>query len=338
MSNTRYIKTNTSDGSETCNDGKLGSLGYQKLQPVIYRKIRVNGIVMAVPVIQNLPDLSVVRGVEDVGDKNGVKWEIPDCSSSVVIYRLRDTNNNILDSGSVECGETLELTAPDSTYTIELNGVNIEVGSILSGENKLIEITTTCDDANFSLINSNNVEILNGNIASGTSEIIIAPDSSYLVQYQDGTEIDSGTIESGGSATINVPPCHPATITLNGNSFISVDSGDSENITLIDQNGNTITPLSVVNAEIEVEVPLKEVFIKGIFQEGQFDLPTITIDADNIGTFDTLTQDGNSGTITFEVNGVAETLPFSLSIGDELDASRTDATSVGFYKIGGDYV
>lgn len=80
------------------------------------------------------------------------------------------------------------------------------------------------------------------------------------------------------------------------------------------------------------------VFIKGVFDVGVTDLPTLTIDADNKGTFTTISDDGGSGTITISVNGgsyVAFSSPLALEVGDTLDVKRTISTAVGFFKITG---
>jgi hypothetical protein len=47
---------------------------------------------------------------------------------------------------------------------------------------------------------------------------------------------------------------------------------------------------------------VKSLFLKGIFAAGNDTMQTITIDADNAGTYTTLTQDGASGTISYTVN------------------------------------
>jgi hypothetical protein len=82
----------------------------------------------------------------------------------------------------------------------------------------------------------------------------------------------------------------------------------------------------------------KDVFIKGIFAASESQMQSLTIDADNAGTYTTLTQDGGSGTITFEINSTPATLPFTLSASDVLDVFRTTGTSLGNYKIIGIYV
>jgi hypothetical protein len=83
---------------------------------------------------------------------------------------------------------------------------------------------------------------------------------------------------------------------------------------------------------------VKSLFLKGIFAAGSDTMQTITIDADNAGTYTTLTQDGSSGTIAFTVNGSPAALPFTLNVGNTLVVVRSLFASAGFYKISGTYV
>jgi hypothetical protein len=130
--------------------------------------------------------------------------------------------------------------------------------------------------------------------------------------------------------------CDEATITLNGSAFLTIPSGGSENIILQDQSSNPITPDSVVGSTVTVNVP-RDVFIKGLFAAGNDQMEQFTVDADSAGTYTTITDDGSSGTISLEVNGSPATLPFTLAIGDTLDAERSTFTASGFFKIIGTY-
>jgi hypothetical protein len=121
----------------------------------------------------------------------------------------------------------------------------------------------------------------------------------------------------------------------------SVPAETTAEINLIDQSSNPISPTSVTKTgnvfDVEINLP-KDTFLKGIFAATNDIMQTITIDADNAGTYTTLTQDGSSGTITFTVNGSPATLPFTLNIGDTLVATRSLFASLGFYKITGTFV
>jgi hypothetical protein len=87
-----------------------------------------------------------------------------------------------------------------------------------------------------------------GNVPSvtgGSVEVTIAPceDANYIVEYANGTPIDSGTIPSGGSETIVVPNCEDATYNLDNTEgstlFLgSIPSGDNETIIAPDGTAN----------------------------------------------------------------------------------------------------
>ena len=66
--------------------------------------------------------------------------------------------------------------------------------------------------------------------------------ASYVVEYANGTLIESGTISSGGSDTIIVPnpiTCEQATININGVLWGVVDAGATENIIVRQSTGST---------------------------------------------------------------------------------------------------
>jgi hypothetical protein len=65
-------------------------------------------------------------------------------------------------------------------------------------------------------------------VSSGGVTDYTAPDATYTVQYVDGTLIESGTIPSGGSVTVNVPnviTCLDANWTLTDSLGNTLDSG-----------------------------------------------------------------------------------------------------------------
>ena len=127
-------------------------------------------------------------------------------------------------------------------------------------------------------------------------------------------------------------------ITVNSAAFITKPSKKDQDILLKDVSGTSITPVSLSGNTITILDVVKDVFIKGIFKATETQMQSLTIDSDNAGTFTTLTQDGSSGTITFEINSTPATLPFTLSASDVLDVFRTTGTSLGNYKISGTYV
>ena len=82
-------------------------------------------------------------------------------------------------------------------------------------------------------------------------------------------------------------------------------------------------------------------FIKGIFQTADTDMPVLTIDEDNAGTYSSITSDGSSGAITINKNGggyASFSNPLVLEIGDTIIVKRATSGALGYYKIIGTYV
>lgn len=83
-----------------------------------------------------------------------------------------------------------------------------------------------------------------------------------------------------------------------------------------------------------------DIFLKGIWVSDLADMPQLTIDADNAGTYTSITDDGSSGTITISKNGglyAAFSSPLVLVTTDTLDVRRTTTTTAGFFKLTGTF-
>jgi hypothetical protein len=93
-------------------------------------------------------------------------------------------------------------------------------------------------------------------------------DASYLVEYVNGTPIESGTIPSGGSATIQVPNplvCDDATVENSDLSYTAtVSSGDTlvlPDITVTDSDGSTFTQPAVTNVVCTFNPPCDDAIV-----------------------------------------------------------------------------
>jgi hypothetical protein len=196
-----------------------------------------------------------------------------------------------------------------------------QVGSKQGQYYRIADSVITLEDALGSTLSTTNVK-------AEDPATIVAP-SARVSNSDDSYDTN---VVSGGD--LELPD---EDITLNSGAFLTKPSLKDQDIELVDTSDTPITPDSVVGNKIVVDIP-KDVFIKGIFAASESQLQSLTIDADNAGTYTTLTQDGGSGTITFEINSTPATLPFTLSVADVLDVFRTTSTSLGHYKITGTYV
>ena len=111
------------------------------------------------------------------------------------------------------------------------------------------------------------------------------------------------------------------------------------NITKTDSDGVATSIPSMENVTCTPQV--KDLFIKFGFLISTKETGTLTIDTDNEGTFTSTSDDGSSGTITYNVNGAgfaAFSNPTALAIGNTIAAKRTTDSAAGFAKITGTYV
>lgn len=238
-------------------------------------------------------------------------------------------------------GYEIVVTQGGGQVTININGVLWDVIDAGETENIIVRQQNTSTqvgskqgqyyriaDSVVTLEDALGVTLSTTNVPAEDSVTIVAP-SARVSNSDDSYDTN---VVSGGD--LELPD---ENITLNSGAFLTKPSVKNQDIELVDTSDAPITPDSVVGNKIVVDIP-KDVFIKGIFAASESQLQSLTIDADNAGTYTTLTQDGGSGTITFEINSTPATLPFTLSVADVLDVFRTTDTSLGHYKITGTYV
>ena len=100
----------------------------------------------------------------------------------------------------------------------------------------------TCSPAGYLIKDSAGTTLYNGTIASGATETQVIQDSTYLVEYVNGTLIESGSILAEGSVTVQVPnpvTCEDATVNVNGAFWDSVPSGGTEDVIVRQSSGST---------------------------------------------------------------------------------------------------
>jgi hypothetical protein len=160
-----------------------------------------------------------------VGYYADIRFEIPShgrCSVPVDItpidpvtcadadYQITDTDDNILYSGTIPSGGSLDQVIADSTAVLKDTADNV--------------LSTT-------------------QILAEGSEDIVAPDATYTVEYLNGTPIQSGSILSGGSELIVVPnpiTCADAVVNVNSVFFDNVASGGTLNIQVRKSSGSDL--------------------------------------------------------------------------------------------------
>ena len=222
-------------------------------------------------------------------------------------------NSDASYSATVASGSTLVL--PNINFT-DSDGTTTSVPSV---QNIVATPIPPCADATVEL---NGVEMTT--IPSGDTENI------SIRQSSGATEVGS---KQGTHWRID-----DSAISINGSPVADVKAEDSFDID-VTQGGS---PVGSWNGSAWIVPPCaKDVFIKFGFQSGDDETGALTIDADNAGTFTSTSDDGSSGTITYNVNGggfAAFVNPTVLAIGNTIAAKRTITTGAGFAKITGTYV
>ena len=187
-----------------------------------------------------------------------------------------------------------------------------------------------------------------GVIPSGGGE---CADATYIVEYADGTPIESGTITSGGSVTVVVPDCpgcDSATWTLtdsDGNVLDSgtIPSGGSETIVAPDatvENSDSSYSGTVASGG-SLSIPDTQINVNGVDQGDVVSVQTIDVnvtDGTDPVTPDAVSLSGNTLTIEVPTGGAitgAKLLPtgqtISYATGD--DGDRKIGRQVDFFNI-----
>lgn len=227
-------------------------------------------------------------------------------------YSLVDEDDNLLQSGSVDdpCAGVLQLTAPNATVQLRnTGGVDISpVDSYLAGS---VNIKVAPDGELFATDGVTPVLV----IKSGGSESL--PGSR--IKYVD---------VAGASQLTAVSDTEFASGTLRPADEIARRE-------LKNAGGTGLGVYATVAGLIANTVPNCPIPLKFVWGAGDADTLTHTITTDEAGTYTTYTQDGGSGTITYNKNGlgfvsVAGTISFVP--GDTIIVRRTITTSQGFSR------
>jgi hypothetical protein len=124
--------------------------------------------------------------------------------------------------------------------------ITFEVAGYGSCEIPMLPITPThndCEPATLIVRDSDNNVLYILTVDSGATETQVIADSTYLVEYENGTPIESGSILAEGSAVIQVPnpiTCVDAVVNVNSVFFDNVASGGALNIEVRKSTGNDL--------------------------------------------------------------------------------------------------
>jgi PKD repeat protein len=156
-------------------------------------------------------------------------------------------------------------------------------------------------------------------------------DATYIVRFEDGTPIETGTIPSGGTKTIEVPNCPPSGTVeweLRDTDGVLIDSG-SQNagdpltivapdgaVTITDSDGATLYVVNVTSggaetqaigdSSVEVRNSLNAVVDSGVVKaqgSGVFNAPDATVTVNGDVSFGTIPSDGSKNILVENTDG-----------------------------------
>lgn len=137
-------------------------------------------------------------------------------------------------------------------------------------------------------------------------------------------------------------PCSDATVTNSDATYSQTVASGGElelpDISFTDSDGTVSSVAAQTNIVATPQV--KALFLKALFDTGDDEMESITIDADNAGTYTSISDDGGSGAITLNINsGGFGTFsnPTVLGVGDTLIIKRATTTGDGWVKLTGTY-
>ena len=182
-----------------------------------------------------------------------------------------------------------------------------------------------------------NGDAVASNLVAGEIEIPLLPAAPGVVNVNqsDGSLIAAVNVASGATVPYDVANSE---ITIATHTFSVLATG-SLNVPIVDTGGNTVAT-TLVGGEVVVDdlpcVQTKTLELIIPYSEADTSV-SITIVTDSGGTITTADTTGLT-TVTYTVNGTAETLPITLVSTDVLVLSFDAATSDGIIKLTGTYV
>jgi hypothetical protein len=186
-----------------------------------------------------------------------------------------------------------------------------------------------CEDADYQITDTDDNILYSGTIPSGGSLEQPIQDSTYLVEYENGTPIESGSILAEGSAVIQVPnpvTCADAVVNVNSVFFDNVASGGTLNIPVINNGSNPVG--SIVGSDVVVgntEVFINSTQVGDVLAEDSLSI-AVELDGTPSGTWNAGTQTWEvaSPDTSLEVNGTPEG---TFAAGSTIDVQLTDGVN-----------
>lgn len=246
-----------------------------------------------------------------VGTINAGVVEVPNpvtCADATAV--LKNTDGTNISSTNIASGASADIIAPDGTAVLkDTAGTTISTTGIASNTSENI----VAPDGHVHIKKEGDGTIANVFPKSGETVTYDVADSVITLQDTDGNSISVTNVHATDAATIVAPD---GSITVNSVAFDTVLSDGTTDVVVKDTGGNVVG--SKVGSEWIVPELIQDVFINVKFDTGATLDYTITIDSDSAGTYTSASFSGGMASATYEVNGSADTLPFTLVSTDTL--------------------
>jgi len=193
-------------------------------------------------------------------------------------YRYRDYPVILSDTPEMEhtSGRPSQIVA-----TFEDKQLNEYTSYVSSQDPNVIE-PPVCDPATVTVDNTDGTQVDSGTVPSGGSGTFIAPDGTVEVNKSDGTLIQSVTVVSNGLQPYNVSD---SPITVNGSAFADVKATDALDIPVHNTAGNDVG--SVGSGEYVIgdsDVTANGDAFDSVVAEGNIDVPIEDEDGNTLDT------------------------------------------------------
>lgn len=171
----------------------------------------------------------------------------------------------------------------------------------------------------------------NADISGEVPNPATCDDATWTLENTQGTEIDDGSIASGGSDVIVAPD---SSLNVNSSPVLTIPSGGTSNL-MVEQDGVPVGSFDSGSNSWVVPSCSQELFLYLKYNDGD-DTISIDIGSNQVGTITTVDSTGLTN-VVIEVNGTPQSLPFTLVNGDSVEVTFDSASSNGVIELIGTY-
>jgi hypothetical protein len=178
--------------------------------------------------------------------------------------------------------------------------------------------SNVCDDAIAITTDSLGNELYSNTIPSGVTEIQVIQDSTYTIEYINGTLIESGSILAEGSVVVQVPNpvvCEDVDVFV-GEALVGTYSGGTDVFVTVTQDGLEVIPEDVIVSGGDIDIVLAD----------SVPCPDTTLEVN--GTIEGTVASGSTVDIQLSDSGGVVTPTSVTQVGNDFQVVLPDSASV----------